>query len=167
MAPKAKAAPKKKGTPKTATPKAKADPKAAAFDKAFVRWQKGEQICVLAAELGNMRRGALRRQLRKRAGGKDQFKVMRATGAGGIRASLGERPKSVAMDAKATLIPIGGRKGWTHRTYRTAKGVTQIHVSGKGGKEYVMATGAQKADVLCEMGNGLPPARLVAWTQPK
>lgn len=135
------------------------------FDLAFKSWKGGNHIAVLAKELG-VRRGALRRQLRKRAGGKEAFKALRATGAGGIRASLGERPKSVDLDKKALLIPVGGRKDWTHRYVNVPEGKMPVFVA-KGGLEYRSARKTEAADALAAMGNGLPPARLKVYFDPK
>lgn len=146
------------------------------FDKAFARWsdlKSPEQISVLAAEIG-CKRGALRRQLRKRAGGKAQFKALRNAGAGGVRESLGARPKSESVDKGAKVIPVGGRSNWTSRIVRSYhKGdkvidydtPLRVHVAGTTGIEYVTAGPKDAADALAEMGNGLPPARLKLFKQ--
>ena len=137
------------------------------FDKAFTDWTKGAKICDLAAPMIKSglitRRGSLRRQLRKRAGGKEAFVQMRSTGAGGIRQSLGERPVTLGLDKGAKLIPVGGRKDWTKRHV----GELVVHMAGKGGAEYVTAGKDQPAVALAQMGNGLPPMRLVKFTAPK
>lgn len=176
MADKSKKAPKKAAAKKAPVKKTKSkiSPEMAAkFDDAFKRWKNKEQICALAAELG-VKRGALRRQLRRRAGGKAEFKALRMMGAGGVRESLGARPKDVNIDKDAKVIAVGGRKDWTSRRVITVtKGGKQVrldeplivHVAGKSGLEYIRAEKNQAADVLCEMGNGLPPARLVVFKQ--
>lgn len=159
---KAKQAPKKKAkkaVSKTTPAMAKK------FDAAFAAWKKGEQISVLAKEI-DCRRGALRRQLRKRAGGKEAFKALRGTGAGGVRATLGERPKNVDIDAKAKVLPVGARKDWTHRYVDTPEGKRPVFVA-KGGVEYRPALKGEPADVLSENDNGLPPSRLKVFFQPK
>lgn len=136
------------------------------FDAAFEQWKDGVQIAVLADKLG-VRRGALRRQLRRRAGGKAQFKALRNQGAGGIRASLGERAAKESLDAKAQTIPVGGRKAWTHRYVSTPDGMKPVHVVGKTGIELIACEGKEAADFLAEMGNGLPPARLKYHFRPE
>lgn len=185
---KAKRAPAKKAVAKKATPAKAKGKKAAAkvetkstlspamvakFDDAFARWNKGEQICHLAAEIG-CKRGALRRQLRKRSAvkvgdkvlkGREAFKALRNKGAGGVRASLGKRAKSPGLDKEAKVVSAEERKGWTRRWVDGPEGKVAVSIA-KGGVEYVPAKSHQKADILCEMSNGLPPARLVLYATP-
>ena len=157
---------KKKAPAKAKKAAPKKDAKVQAFDKAFTRWKAGEQISVLAGELG-VRRGALRRQLRRRAGGQAAFKALRNTGAGGVRASLGERPAKEALDAKALLIPRAQRKDWTHRYISTTENKVPVHVVGKSGIELIACGRNEPADFLAEMGNGLPHARLKYHYRPE
>lgn len=132
------------------------------YAKAFNRWKDGEQISVLAAEL-NIRRGALRHHLEKLAGGHDEFKALRAAGSGGIRPSLGERAANARLDRGAKFVPVRRRAKWTHKTLRQDGEKVHLFVTGRPGFNYVPAAANQKADVLAEMGNGLPPARLVRF----
>lgn len=156
----------KKKTPKKVV---KADPKAKSFDEAFALWKEGKRICDLAKGLG-VRRGALRRQFRKRAGGKEAFKALRTKGAGGLEsARFGARPKSASLDKDAKLIPIGGRADWTYRHAKDSRGESFYIAStgksfpGGSGQEFVRARATEAADYLAEMGNGLPHARLVRY----
>lgn len=158
-----------KAPAKAAKKKAPATAQSKAFDKAFEAWKKGEQISVLAAEL-KCKRGALRRQLRRRAGGRAEFKALRNQGAGGIRASLGERAAKPNMDAGAKVIPAGGHSHWTHRWVRVIKGKPldrplPVYAVGTTGVEYIACNAEDKADVLVEMGNGLPPKRMKLFEQ--
>lgn len=138
-----------------------------AYDKAFQAWNKGEPINELAASL-RVRRGTLRHHLTKRAGGWEAFKALREAGAGGLRNSLGERAKSPRYDKGARVLRVGQRKNWKYRQVKMGKRAEPVAVfvaTGRGGSrvEYMPARANQKADVIAEMGNGLPAARLVRF----
>lgn len=138
------------------------------YQKAFTRWKNGEHIADLAADLG-VRRGTLRHYLTKLAGGPEEFKALRNEGVGGLRASLGERPKRPSIDKHARVIPAGKRRNWKYRSMRDGEETIPVFVAptrGGGKEEYVPAMASQKADVIAEMGNGLPPARLVRLIRP-
>lgn len=131
------------------------------YVRSFEAWKAGAQINELADKL-NIRRGALRHHLERLAGGHEEFKALRAAGAGGLRPSLGERPADPKLDRKAKVLNPRRRRNWTHRYMMDEK--TRIPVFADGhGHQYVPATKRQKADVIALMDNGLPPARLVRY----
>lgn len=65
------------------------------------------------------------------------------------------------------MIPVGRRAKWRYRQMASPKDaevkipVFVAPTRGGGQQEYVPARARQKADVIAEMGNGLPQARLV------
>lgn len=168
---------KKKAVAKKAASKSTLAPEMVEkFDDAFKRWRKGERICDLAGEIG-CRRGALRRQLRKRAKakgadgkeitGRAAFKALRNQGAGGEKAVHGARAKSASLDSGALVVTAEQRKKekWGSR-WVTLENKNRDRIPlmvAKGGIEYRPAKATEKADILAEMGNGLPPARMVVY----
>lgn len=135
------------------------------YQKAFMAWKAGEHIADIASRLG-VRRGSVRHYLTKLAGGPEEFKAMRAGGAGGLRPSLGERAASPRYDRGAKVLRVGQRRNWKYRSMKVADSEVSIPVfvaptRGRGTQEFIPAGAREKADVIAEMGNGLPPARLV------
>lgn len=149
----------------------KGTPTEKAFDGVYAKWVKGARIKDLAKEL-KIRRGALRRQLRKRAGGKEGFFKLRAKGAGGVELRgvhagvKGAKPKAKAspkggaakapnakgtargeLDAKAEFIPANRIKGWTVRDESGTKVTT---IPGRG--DYRAAAADEPAEIATNAG---------------
>ena len=151
-------------------------------DAAFTAWAAGTSLKALVVQYGGSR-SSMRKRLTTGAGGKAQFRALRAQGAGGTsipfggkRAQGGRTVEQRVADDSA-VKQITKSTGW--RTERRYKGIlvsihdvgnmawreeiAHIYVSPKGNK-YVQAKPSQKADLIRSFSAlGLPSMRLVRY----
>lgn len=131
---------------------------------AFSDWQKGAMISELADKTG-VKRSKLRRLFIQLAGGKPQFKTLRAAGAGGKAEPFGGkravgRSNGASIDDSKVRVITSCKKseGWKFRLDRGLH--TEVHTS-PDGTDYIEAKASEKADLIVSHdAKGLSPTRL-------
>lgn len=153
-----------KGRKKREGSRAELDPTTRALVDA---WENGARICDLEAKHG-IKRSRIRRMIQKAVGGKDAFRAMRKTSAGGQtelfggKRATGFTPPDDSKVKRVTRAPI--RKGWRSEVIYVPAGPSvrpdSVFISPKG-RRYVRASANEKADLIYDNGaKGIPPLRL-------
>lgn len=141
----------------------KSDPQGALFE----RWKNGEQLFALASE-SELKRSKLRRIFQTLAGGKESFRALRNSGAGGSVEPFGGKragPRTTesreADDSKVPTIKQALKAdGWTWEIDHRGAVSRMIHIDPTGA-QYVQAGMAEKADLIYQSSiPGILPLRL-------
>lgn len=137
-------------------------------DALFERWKNGEQLFALAAESG-FKRSKLRRIFQQLAGGKESFRALRNSGAGGSVEPFGGKragPRTAEVRAQDdSKVPTIGQAlkadGWTFEVDHRGAVSRMVHIDPTGA-QYVQAGMAEKADLIFRSLKfpDLPPMRL-------
>jgi hypothetical protein len=158
-----------KAQPEPTNGKPKGKPVDDAMKSAFEDWKGGTSLGALATRL-SVKRSQVRRALTLLAGGKAEFKALRATGAGGSvepfggkRASGGKRAEVVAADDKKVPIveSMKASEGWRTRRLWAPRNVTIkdvgtvsareqvgiVHIAPDGTEYVECRTASEKADL--------------------
>lgn len=150
--------PPPKGTVKlVVTPDALKPGVATPLSEAFRRWKdENAQISVLASEL-NIKRSKLRRTLIAMAGGKEQFRALRSTGAGGTaepfggKRAVGRTRETIANDDSSVqrIKAVGIVRLSDPKIVESAKknieSITESLKTAKGVAVMVLTTGLENA----------------------